>query len=637
MKKLSAIPLYKKLVLLAIVSLTCVIGYTITTPASANETATLSLATSTQDAYSKSQTITYYSTAQKSGTLSHVIMSIPAGATLNSDLRSNTGTVKFYKTGQIIWRPTKPYAITAGARIGVGVSGINLGGAGVSRPWLVAADPSGVRLTVAYGTFTTIAPAGAATCPTITRDTIKLENQKTGTPESTWRIPTSKFNSSIYSGYADRDSYKCGNIANFKIKSTASKYSTAKIYRMGYYGGTGAREIWSTKDYFLNNPQPAAKFTADNPTLKIKNYYDASNWYTNIGIRIDGRFTPGTYLAKFSDRVGHETFVPFTVRDDSGLKHDYLLQQATTTWHAYNSYGNYSFYTAPPANASRLSFNRPYLQEQGSGQYLSLEHGLVYHMERAGYDVAYWTDTDLESRPTELKTRAKTLIIPAHDEYYSLGMRATLADGINKNGVNLVSFGANQMHRPITYTPDKRSFDVKDAYKVVPGGGYAATTFRSYGPSYNEQVVTGAQYGCSSHGDMVANNTWMFKGIAPGTVIGGFVNGEADYQNKKEIAYRFGYTVPIPTGSTVLYNGSVYNCRVSGEPSIVDVVARQTPVGTRVYSGSSFAYGCFVNKSCPANWMEGQKDGPRISISDEDSKNASLIIDNVLRWANAPR
>ena len=62
---------------------------------------------------------------------------------------------------------------------------------------------------------------------------------------------------------------------------------------------------------------------------------------------MDGSYTPGTYLAKITDKAGKYTYVPFTVRDDTGSKHSLLLQQASTTWQAYNKYGGRSFYTTP--------------------------------------------------------------------------------------------------------------------------------------------------------------------------------------------------------------------------------------------------------------------------------------------------
>lgn len=407
---------------------------------------------------------------------------------------------------------------------------------------------------------------------------------------------------------------------------------------MGYYGGAGAREVWSTTDYFLTGKQAPAK-VINQTSPKIQNMADASHWNYNLGIRIDGRFTPGTYLAKPTDPVGHETNVPFTVRDDTGVKHDFLLQQATTTWQAYNKYGNYSFYSPSDAkvSSSHLSFNRPYSEAdgKGSGQFLQLENSMVYFMEKQGYDVAYWTDTDLQNRPTELSSRTNVLVLPAHDEYYSMTMRNTLLDSINKKGVHLVSFGANQVHRVITYQSANRVFEVRGKST----GSYFPTTFRSMGPSYSEQNILGAQYGCASHGNIITNKSWMWAGIGPNATIKGFANGEVDYVNKYDALNK--YTVPVPAGTKVLASATLDRCRVNYEPLRMDIVARTTPAGMRVFGGSSFAYSCFIDKSCPSSWLQGASTTVppatpaynKLIVSDADSQRARIVAGNVLNWA----
>lgn len=595
----------------------------------------LSLATSSKDAYAKFQTINYSAVTSKPGTLSYIILTIPTGATVSSP-RSSSGTVSAYKTGQIIWRPAKPIVVKAGARLSIPVTGINYNQAGTTNMWLVASDARGEVL--AYATSSIALSNNAQGCQPTGNNYIKTENAKPGSPKTAWQIDSAKFSPSLFAGYANAESYKCGDMAYLKVDSQSSPFATAKVYRMGYYGGAGAREVWSTSDYFLTGKQSPVK-VVNQTTPKIQNMADASHWNYNLGIRIDGRFTPGTYLAKLTDRVGHETYVPFTVRDDSGVKHDYLLQQATTTWQAYNKYGNYSFYSPSDAkvSSSHLSFNRPYSEAdgKGSGQFLQLENGMVYFMEKQGYDVAYWTDTDLQNRPTELSSRTKVLVLPAHDEYYSMTMRGALVDNINKKGVHLVSFGANQVHRVITYQSANRVFEVRGK----SGGTYSPTTFRSMGPAYSEQNILGAQYGCASHGNIITNKSWVWAGIGPNVTIKGFANGEADYVNKFDNLNK--YTVPVPVGTKVLASATLDRCRVSFEPLRMDIVARTTSAGMRVFGGSSFAYGCFINKSCPTSWLQGASTTKppatpaynKLVVSDADSLRAGIVAGNVLDWA----
>lgn len=583
----------------------------------------LSMATSTHDSYARYQTISYVATLQKSGTLSYIVMTIPTGATVGT-IRSSSGTVEYYKPGQIIWRPASPLKVTAGARLGIPVVGINFNQPGTTDMWLVAADAAGNNLAYARGDFT-IDSSSVGTCPTTGNSYIQTENAKPGAPKSAWQISSASFNPTTFAGYANADSYKCGDLAYFKVDSKSSSYATAKVYRMGYYGGNGAREIWSTSDYFLTGKQPAPKIVN---TATVQKMVDASNWNYNLAIRIDGRFTPGTYLVKMTDRVGHETYVPFTVRDDTGVKHDFLFQQGTTTWQAYNKYGGYSFYTGADGTSSHVTFNRPYAEDagKGSGQYLQLENGLVWWMEKNNYDVAYWTDTDLNNRPNELSTRAKTLILPGHDEYYSTPMRNALVDIIGSSAVktNLMSLGANQAYRTITFTSDKRTFEVNGKRT----GGYTATTWRSHGPAYAEQNIMGAQYGCRSSGTITPNSAWIWRGVPAGTKLEGLANGETDYVNTYDSLYK--YTVPKPAGNTVFTSAPLDSCAVASEPLRMDIVGRTTATGAQIFGGSSFAYGCFLDNSCYATWP-GRTPGA-FSVDQADSAAVGILMGNIFEW-----
>ena len=76
---------------------------------------------------------------------------------------------------------------------------------------------------------------------------IVSENQKTGTPESIWAIHGSFANQgdSQIEGFATQISTNAGQAVSFKIDTLASGY-TLDIYRLGYYGGNGARLVATT-------------------------------------------------------------------------------------------------------------------------------------------------------------------------------------------------------------------------------------------------------------------------------------------------------------------------------------------------------------------------------------------------------
>ena len=573
----------------------------------------LGLSASSTDAYLRQQTLTYRATVTKSGTLSHIVMTVPTGTWLGK-LRSSSGTVSYYRPDQIIWRPAAPIAVSAGATLVIPVTGLSWRQPGTYSLWLVAATSNGTILSYATGSMTLVDRTQNCVA-SYGNSYIAEENAKPGTPG--WQINPSTFDAARLTAYSGKDSYTCGEIVYLRVHASPSNFVTAQVYRLGFYGGIGARRIWSTEGSALGGKQPNAALIQGSVSSRPQNMVDASHWNLTLGIRVDGTYTPGTYLVKLWDKIGNYAYVPFTVRDDTGTQHDLLLQQASTTWQAYNKYGGRSFYTTP--GSSHLSFNRPYLEGQGSGQYLALEYGLVYWLEKNNYDVGYWADMDLHNRPTEVAARAQTLVLPAHDEYYSPAMREGVVDAIDA-GVNVVSFGANQIYRQIRPNSSGSQFEVYERWTA----GALSTIWRYRG--LPEQEILGAQYGCRSNGTVTTDGNWMWAGTAPGTRLEGFVNGENDWQHPASEA-------PIPAGSQILNTAPLDFCAISSEPRRMDIVAHTAPSGARVFGGSTFAYSCFLVASCPTNWLVGSQQQPLV-VSDSDAAAVGQMVFRVLAWAS---
>ena len=574
----------------------------------------LDLNASTTDAFARQQTLTYRAKLARGGVLTHIVMSVPTDTNFGR-LRSSSGTVAPYRRNQIIWRPSTPLSLAAGARLVIPVSGLTWRRGGTFPLWLTASTAEGKVLTYATGTLQLV-DRGTACAESWGNTYIEEENAKPGTPG--WQIEPSRFDPANLAAFCGKDSYACGEIIYLRIHAT-SLWVSAEVFRLGYYGGVGARLIWATDGRVLAGPQPASVIVQGRVASQPQQMVDASSWSLTLGIRVDGSFPPGTYLIKISDREGRSTYVPFTVRDDTGTTHALLLQQATTTWQAYNKYGGRSFYTVP--GSASLSFNRPYLEGQGSGQYLSLEYGLVYWLEKNNYDVGYWTDMDLHFRPEEVATRTKTIILPSHDEYYSPNMRDGLLTAVTE-GVNLVSFGANQIFRQIRPNSIGSQFEVYERWSEWP----YSTTWRHRGFEYHEQAILGAEYGCPCNGSVTTDDTsWLWAGIAPGTMLTGFINGENDWLHPD---------APIPPGTEILHTGTLDFCKISSEPNRMDIVAHtDVESGARVFGGSTFAYSPFLIASVPTNWRVGVPQRP-LEVSDIDAEAVGQVVANVLSWTS---
>ena len=72
---------------------------------------------------------------------------------------------------------------------------------------------------------------------------IVAENQLTGTSDTVWDIGIAGGSNKI-EGFASEISVNRGQTISFKINTAATKYNI-DIYRLGYYGGSGAHRVIS--------------------------------------------------------------------------------------------------------------------------------------------------------------------------------------------------------------------------------------------------------------------------------------------------------------------------------------------------------------------------------------------------------
>jgi hypothetical protein len=97
---------------------------------------------------------------------------------------------------------------------------------------------------------------------------IACENALTGNPKSDWDI-VGAGDSSIQ-GFATDISANKGDVVHFKVTTTAAHFNI-DIYRLGYYGGFGARKIASIANV---NGQNQSACLVDGATLLV----DCGNW-----------------------------------------------------------------------------------------------------------------------------------------------------------------------------------------------------------------------------------------------------------------------------------------------------------------------------------------------------------------------
>ena len=319
----------------------------------------------------------------------------------------------------------------------------------VVATWQVPGDGSATGATLQLN-----ATSGGQTATTTFSDApnaIVLENQKAGNPVSQWGIhgAIDGVGDSNIEGFSTNISVNHGQRIDFKINTNASHYKI-DIYRLGYYGGNGARLVGSL-DQTSSSIQAAPLRDAATGLV------DAGNWSVSAGWNVPADAVSGVYIAKLTrlDGTTGENQIPFIVRADeshSGV----VFQTSDTTWEAYNAWGGANLYygngPAADGRAYAVSYNRPFTTgfqthfgEGESDSYLfSGEYPALSWLERNGYDVSYISEVDAARSGANLLNH-KTFLSVGHDEYWSAEQVANVT-AARDAGVNLAFLSGNEIY-----------------------------------------------------------------------------------------------------------------------------------------------------------------------------------------------
>ena len=301
------------------------------------------------------------------------------------------------------------------------------------------------------GALLVISPAAPAQAACA--NPIACENQLPGTPQSTWDVPNP---SSTIEGFPDPFSVNVGSSINFKIRSPASSYAI-DIYRMGYYGGDGARKVTSlTPNISVSQGQPACN------TNTVTGLVDCGNWGVSATWNVPSTAVSGVYFARISrtDGTAGANQIPFVVRDSSS-RSGIAFMTSDETWQAYNDWGGYSVYTGNstgspwccstlnPGRAVQVSYNRPFATRQdtpfGQDFFFYAEFPMIQFLEKNGYDVSYLSQVDAaQSGAATMLEQHKMLMNVGHSEYFDASDRANIT-AARDAGVSLAFFTGNTM------------------------------------------------------------------------------------------------------------------------------------------------------------------------------------------------
>jgi hypothetical protein len=373
---------------------------------------------------------------------------------------------------------------------------------------------------------------------------VVAENDLPGT--TSWIIPPAT--PTGIEGFSNRNYAAVGDSVNLYVSTTAQSYHVV-AYRMGWYGGKGARQIW-VSGQATGGVQPACPVT---PGI---NMVSCDNWQPSLSFPVTTAFVQGDYLLKLVGSGGQEGYVPLTVWSPPSTA-TYLVINRSFTEEGWNTYGGYSFYQGkgpcaldsnsyPVCNRARVvSFDRPFDTGDGAADFLGDEFPLIQYCERHGLDVTYVTDVTLDADP-QIALHHKVLLSLGHDESWSYNEREA-AQTAQEHGVNIVFFGAaavlrNVRLQPSALGPDREEVDYRDSSEdPLDGHGnpleVTGNTWSSSPASWSEIPFVGELYsGYLSGSDSVPfvvydAAAWPFAhtGLRNGSQLPGVIMSDVDH------------------------------------------------------------------------------------------------------------
>ena len=131
---------------------------------------------------------------------------------------------------------------------------------------------------------------------------VQQENKRTGTTD--WqltrvRINEGKFRTSLIEGYCSHQSIAAGQTLSVHVSTRPARQFTLDVYRMGYYGGAGARHVQQFGPV-EGTSQPVPEMTALPERLR------ECRWEPSVEFTIPDDWLSGVYLGNADDDPGVE-------------------------------------------------------------------------------------------------------------------------------------------------------------------------------------------------------------------------------------------------------------------------------------------------------------------------------------------
>jgi len=388
------------------------------------------------------------------------------------------------------------------------------------------------------------------------------------------------------------------------VEAPGARTVTARVYRMGWYGGTGGRLVLASTP-LRTRVQPRCAHDYQTGLTEC-------DWHPTLSFPIPTALASGVYIVKLRASTGAESDCLFVLRATSAPR--LLVEIPTASYEAYNAWGGDSLY---PGGSKRVgvtgttqgvevSYDRPYETQTGAGQFFIREVAMVRFLERYGYPVGYTTIDSIDADPAQL-AHVRALMDVGHSEYWSARDERAFI-GAREHATNLLFISSDTMAWRVRFAPataassqagepDHRIIAYKEFAASDPDQADATGLF----PQGGAQLTGSAYDGCITPRIEVAGPpiyqyyswrptpslqpTWLFAGtgVTADTSIPGIVGYELDER-----------TAAAPAGTLTIGTGTV-PCQSEDEPSpvrgsVADSTLYTAPSGALVFATGTLGW-----------------------------------------------
>jgi hypothetical protein len=448
---------------------------------------------------------------------------------------------------------------------------------------------------------------------------IAIENRAHGT--SSWRLagPRGLLGGAAHGpveGYVAEQALAAGETERVYVNAPGAQTVTVRVFRMGWYGGTGGRLVLRSRPLRARAQPPC--------THRFSTGLTECRWHATLSFAIPPALVSGVYIVKLDASDGAQSDCLFVLR--ARRPRPLLVEIPTASYEAYNSWGGDSLY---PGGSKRVgvtgtgqgvevSYDRPYASQTGAGQFFIREVAMMRFLERYGYPVSYTTIDSIDRDPDQVDG-ARALMDVGHSEYWSSRDERAFVRA-RERGTNLIFISSDTIAWRVRFAPassassqagepDHRIIAYKehvarDPDRAQPSGLFPGGGANLVGSAYNGCITRRVAqpgppvyryYAWTPSPELQPRWLFAHTAITASTRIPGIVGYELDQR-----------TPATPAGTLLVGTGAQVPCLGEDEPSpIHGTVAEST-----LYRARS---GALVFATGTLGWEYGLEPVPQAS------------------------